>query len=300
MTMDIESFNTLPLQEVIKSYLYQEYATDDDLQAFVDAYNSLAQGYHGWFLANPLGLYTAAGISGALLDWIALGIYGIARPTLASQSTIITAGYDSTAYDTVPYNYLSYSSSGSAEQTTDDIFKRILTWNLYRGDGQVFTVQWLKNRVARFLHGAFGADCPVLNFQPSVTIAGSTFTVTDFASSYLTALRLSLAAYALAFPFQYQLAFVGIAFTNAGGVLTLSQALYFPTSATGLAPGSVWDSAGSIKVVPGVTPDPHAPALKFATTDPNQLLTLGGGNLPTSNPGVTGQLWNNAGTVSIS
>lgn len=298
--MQQESFSTSPLQSIIPSYLYQEYAQDDDLQAFVDSYNSIAQGYHDWFLQNPLGLYTAPGISGQLLDWVALGVYGIPRPTLASQSTIITAGYDSTAYDTVPYNFLSYSASGSAEQTTDDIFKRILTWNLYRGDGQVFTAQWLKNRVARFLHGAFGSDCAVLDFQPSITITGTTFTITDFASQYYTSLQLSMDAYALAFPFQYTLVFVAIAFTNSSGVLHLAQPLYYPTSATGLAPGAVWDSAGVIKVVPGVTPDPHAPPLMFATTDPNQLLTLGGGNLPTTNPGVTGQLWNNSGTVSIS
>jgi hypothetical protein len=38
----------------------------------------------------------------------------------------------------------------------------------------------------------------------------------------------------------------------------------------------------------------------FATTEPNTLLTLGGGNLPTTNPNVNGQLWNNAGVVNIS
>lgn len=295
----MESFSTIPLAATIKSYLYQEYAQDDDLQAFVDAYNALAQGYQDWFNANPLGLYTAPGISGALLDWIALGVYGFARPTLASQTTTITAGYDSTAYDTVPYNYLSYSSAGTAQQTTDDIFKRILTWNLYRGDGQVFTLQWLKNRVARFIHGPNGNDCAVLNFQPSVAVSGNTFTVTDFATAYFTTFQLCVAAYAIAFPFQYQLAFTGIAFTNSSGVLHLSRALYYPTATTGLAPGAVWYSAGTVKVVPGVTPDPHAPPLMFSTVDPVQLLTLGGGNLPLTNPGVTGQLWNNAGVVSI-
>lgn len=296
----IETFQTLPLQQVIESYLYQEYADDDDLQAFVDSFNAIAQGYHNWFLENPLGLYTATGISGALLDWIAAGIYGYQRPTLASQTTVITAGYDSSAYDTVPYNYLSYSGSGTALLTTDDIFKRILTWNLYRGDGQVFSIQWLKNRVARFLHGANGADCAVLNFQPSVSVAGSTFTVTDFKTQTYTTLQLCLAAYAIATPFQYQLSLVAISFTNSSGVLSLSKALYYPTSAANLPAGAIWYSAGTIKVVPGITPNPTAAPLMFATVDPNQLLTLGGGNLPITRPSVTGQLWNNAGVVSIS
>lgn len=296
----IESFQTVPLQQVIASYLYAEYADDDDLQAFVDSYNAIAQGYQNWFIENPLGLYTAPGISGALLDWIAAGIYGYQRPTLASQTTVIAAGYDSAAYDTVPYNYLSYSGSGTALQTTDDIFKRILTWNLYRGDGQVFSIQWLKNRVARFLHGANGSDCAVLNFQPSVSITGNTFTVTDFKTQTYTTLQLCLAAYAISLPFQYQLSLVAIPFTNNAGVLSMAKALYYPTSAAGLPAGAVWYSAGTIKVVPGITPDPSASPMMFATIDPNQLITLGGGNLPHTLPSVSGQLWNNAGVVSIS
>lgn len=296
----MESFETQPLTSIIQSYLYQEYADDDDLQAFVDAQNAIAQGFLNWFIANPLGLYIAPQITGALLDWIALGVYGFIRPTLASQVTDIRAGYDSVAYDTVPYNYLSYSSAGTAQQTSDDVFKRVLTWNLYRGDGQVFSLQWLKNRIARFLHGPNGTDAPVLNYQPSISVSGGTFTVTDFDSIYFTTLHLCMNVYALAFPFQYQVVFVALKFTNVGGVLTLAQPLYFPTVSTGLDQGSVWDSSGTIRVVPGVTPDPSAPPLMFTTIDPIQLLSLGGGNLPLTNPGVTGQLWNNAGIVSVS
>ena len=51
--MVMESFSTVPLASTIKSYLYQEYAQDNDLQAFVDAYNAIAQGYQDWFNANP-------------------------------------------------------------------------------------------------------------------------------------------------------------------------------------------------------------------------------------------------------
>lgn len=296
---DMESFSTVPLDQVIRSYLYQEYAQDEDLQAFVDTYNAMAQGYLDWFRANPLGLYIAPQITGPLLDWIALGVYGFQRPTLASQVTDIRAGYDSVAYDTVPYNYLSYSSAGTAEQTSDDIFKRVLTWNLYRGDGQRFSLQWLKNRIARFLHGPNGTDVPVLNYQPSITVNGGIYTVTDFDSVYFRTLHLCMNVYALAYPFQYQIAFVALHFTNSSGSLHLAEPLYYPTSAAGLPAGAVWDNGGTINVVPGVTPDPHAPPMMFATIDPIQLLSLGGGNLPLTNPGVTGQLWNNAGVVSI-
>ena len=40
--------------------------------------------------------------------------------------------------------------------TTDDVFKRIMTWNFYKGDGNVFNVRWLKRRIMRFLIGVDG------------------------------------------------------------------------------------------------------------------------------------------------
>lgn len=296
----VESFATTPLETVIKQYLYQQYADDDTLQSFVDSFNALAQGYLDWFIANPLGLYTSAGISGPLLDWVAQGVYNLDRPVLATQSSEESAGYDSAVYNTVPYNYLSYSSAGTAQQASDDVYKRMMTWTLYRGDGQVFSLQWLKNRVARFLHGANGSDVAVLDYQPSIVVSDGEFTITDFSSSAYTALQLCYQAGFIAFPFQYTPNFVSVAFANTANVLTLAKALYFPTSSAGLPPGAVWLSGSLVYVVPGATPEAGASPLLFASTDPNMLLTLGGGNLPTSNPGVTGQLWNNAGVVNIS
>jgi hypothetical protein len=153
---------------------------------------------------------------------VANGIYGLYRPVLASQSTEESAGYDSAIYNTIPYNYLSYSSSGTATQTTDDIFKRMLTWTLYRGDGQVFSLQWLKNRISRFLHGANGTDVIVLDYQPSITVSDGEFTITDFGGSNYTALQLCYAAGFIAFPFQYTPNWETVNFTNNSGVLTLS------------------------------------------------------------------------------
>jgi hypothetical protein len=296
----IESFQTSPLQRVIPSYLYQEYADDDDLQAFVDSYNALAQGYHNWFLFTPLGLYTAPGISGALLDWIGQGIYGISRPTLASQTSSITAGYNSVTYNTIPYNGLVFSENGSSSIATDDIYKRVMTWNLYRGDGQVFTIGWLKNRINRFLNGVNGSDYAVLEEPPSITVSGNVFTVTAFGNSSFNALQQCYESGALSFPFQYTLAFNSFFFVNDGGVMTMTSRLYFPGSPTGLPDGAVWYNGGVLSVIPGITPDPTAPPLYFATVIPLELLLLGGGNLPLTNPGAgTGQLWNNGGLICI-
>jgi hypothetical protein len=149
------------LQNIIQSYLYQQYSDDDDLQAFVGSFNSLAQGYLDWFNQTPLSVYTSASINGPLLDWIGQGIYGIPRPVL---STIMAHSYG--AYNTVPYNTLAYSrrirkNSGTAQEASDDIYKRVLTWHLYLGDGRQMSLQWLRRRVARFLFGANGADIPV-------------------------------------------------------------------------------------------------------------------------------------------
>lgn len=296
----IESFSTLPLQNVIPSYMYWEYSDDQDLQAFVASYNSLGQGYLDWFNSTPLGVYTSSNITGPLLDWIGNGIYGIPRPVLSSQTSLTTAGYNTLPYNTVPYDFLSESSSGSAAIASDDIYKRVMTWNLYRGDGQVFTIGWLKNRVNRFLNGANGTDWPVLNDPPSITVSGNVFTITSFDDVFYTALQECISNNTLSVPFQYTFQFLSISFLNDGGVLWMTAPSNYPTSQLGLAAGSVWYNGGTVAVVPGVTPNPAAPPVYFGSITAAGLLALGGGDLPLTNPGVgTLQLWNNGGVVSI-
>ena len=296
----IESFSSIPLQAVIPSYLYQQYSDDSDLQAFVSSQNDLAQSYLDWFNTTPLAVYTQHTITGPLLDWTAQGIYGITRPVLATNTSQLLAGYDSAPYDTISYNASVYLSSGTATPTTDDIYKRVMTWNLYRGDGQTFSIGWLKNRISRFLNGANGTDFSVLNDPASVSVANGVFTVTYFASDIFTQLQLCYANEALAFPFQYSMTFVAIAFLNDGGVLQMTTPLDYPSSPAGLVAGSIWYNGGVISVISGVTPNPMAPPIYFSDIDPPTLLALGGGNLPLTNPSNPGQLWNNGGVVSIS
>jgi len=296
----IESFATTPLQTIIPSYLYQEYSDDPDLQAFVNSQNMLAQGYLDWFTGTPLGLYVSPNITGSLLDWLAQGVYGISRPILSNQTKYVTSGYNSVPYDTLEYDGLLYESSGLSSIATDDIYKRVLTWILYRGDGQVFTMQWLKNRISRFINGPNGSDLPVLNLPPSITVSGNTFTISSFAGPVFTALNQLINNRSIPVPFQYDFVFVGVSFINDGGVLQMSSPLDYPTTSTGLAAGAIWYNGGTVSVVPGITPSPTAPAVYFASLDPATFLSLGGGNLPLTNPANTGQLWNNGGLVSIS
>ncbi len=133
------------LTATIPSYLYQQYADDVDLQAFVASYNVLAQEYVDWFSTISLPVYTGPLIEGSLLDWVAEGLYGIRRPTLSGTTVV-----------------------------DDDVFKRVISWHFFKGDGQVFNIRWLKRRVMRFLEGTDGTD-PGVNqtYQISVWFSGT-------------------------------------------------------------------------------------------------------------------------------
>ena len=66
-------------------------------------------------------------------------------------------------------HYRANSSSVPGDPTTDDIFKRIITWHFFKGDGKYFTVAWLKRRIYRFLYGEDGTDAVGATDQISVT-----------------------------------------------------------------------------------------------------------------------------------
>jgi len=165
--------------------------------------NGIAAQYLLWFNTLNLPIYTQDWITGYLVDWIGSGIYGIPRPSLTNVTTTFLAGYNTVPYDVSSYNGLAPELSATSQAVSDDIYKRFLTWNLYRGDGYNFSVQWLKNRVARFLNGANGTDVPVLNYQPSVTISGDTITITVADTPNSEALSGLISAGILPLPAQY-------------------------------------------------------------------------------------------------
>jgi hypothetical protein len=166
------------LTQTIPAYLYQQYNSDAACQAFFTAFNTLAQGYVDWFVNTPLGVWTNPNITGTLLDWIALGLYGMDRPTLSSGLFLSKGPYNTWAYNTIPYNKFTLIGPSNIAVTTDDIFKRILTWNLYRGDGNVFSITWLKRRVMRFLLGTDGSAPNVDDTSPvSVTVGNNIVTI---------------------------------------------------------------------------------------------------------------------------
>lgn len=62
----------------------------------------------------------------------------------------------------------------------DDIFRRIITWHFYKGDGKHFNIRWLKRRVMQFCIGVDGIWInPPDTHQISVEFGvGNTATIT--------------------------------------------------------------------------------------------------------------------------
>ncbi len=145
------------LQAPIPSYLYEQFADDDDLQAFVTAFNTLAGIYVSWFATVGLGVYTNPAISGLFLDWVAAGIYGFLRPTLSSGKFRDKGPFNTWTLNSWPFNQIRVIGPSSVTVTSDDTFRRIITWNFYKGDGNRFNVRWLKRRIMRFLIGPDGS-----------------------------------------------------------------------------------------------------------------------------------------------
>jgi hypothetical protein len=162
----------------IQSYLYQEYSDDDDLQAFVAAYNSMQQDITDTFNGLNLPIYTKDPVSGALLDWVAQGLYGMSRPSLISGEYKTLGPYNTGMYNTQEYEYWDLLFPDQIAKTNDDIFRRILTWHISKREGKYFTIPWLKKRVAKFLYGENGTQPNIdQTYQISVTF-GPNYEVT--------------------------------------------------------------------------------------------------------------------------
>lgn len=187
------SFNTtsvLPTQtmSVLPSYLYQEYNDDDDMQAFVAAYNTYAQAFLDWFLSLHLPIYTADPISGALLDWVAEGLYGMARPALGSGLVTTTIGpFNTYLFNELEFNELRAVGSSDNVLVTDDIFRRILTWHIEKAYGKTFNIRWLKLRIVQFLNGLNGIPLSIDNtYGVSVTLGPGNQVNINFLTSKVT------------------------------------------------------------------------------------------------------------------
>lgn len=145
------------LGKLIPSYVYQEYSDDDDIQAFFMSYNNYAQLYIDWFQNIDLPIITNPNVNGALLDWVANGLYGMTRPILPSTFLNVNIGPLNTwLLDGLTINGYKHIGPSVFYVADDDTFRRVLIWHLYKGDGKRFDIRWLKRRIQRFLTGVNG------------------------------------------------------------------------------------------------------------------------------------------------
>ncbi|WP_213239647.1 hypothetical protein [Citrobacter braakii] len=167
------------VSQIIPSYPFVQYRDDPNVVAFFQVYNEMAQEYLDEINSLSIPYWPSPALSGKLLDWVVEGIYGESRPLLkVSLDAIAKGAYNTIDYNTIPYAGLKNYIPGATTYVVDDYFKRILTWNFYKGDGVQFNIDWLKRRIARFLRGPNGIDPPVTDtFDISVIPNNGVFAI---------------------------------------------------------------------------------------------------------------------------
>jgi hypothetical protein len=163
------------LTVVIPSYLYQQYNDDEDLAAFVFIFNQMTQQYVTWFAGSRLPVYADnPQIIGSLLDFVGEGLYDIKRPVLPAGNVQAKGPLNTYSFNEMALD--DYDAGGPTQfyVTDDDLYRRVLTWHLYKGDGKLFDIQWLKRRIMRFLTGADGTPGQTdQTYQVSVTFGAN-------------------------------------------------------------------------------------------------------------------------------
>ena len=202
--MDFPPAGAVTQQNVIPSTIFVQFNDDDNIQAFTAAYNAYAQTYIDWFNSANIALYTTDPVSGSFLDFVGTNLYGYPRPGLPEPGTPLLGAYNTTEYNTLAYGGEVLATGGSTIATSDDIYRRCLTWHFYKGDGPQLTVSWLKRRVTRFLYGVNGVDFPIV-YTPNVDITftglrAATITVPNIPAGVI--LQAAVEAGILEMPFQ--------------------------------------------------------------------------------------------------
>lgn len=164
------SFLLPPGPDVIPAYPYVQYNDDDDILAFFGAYNIYAQAFSDWFYDLHLPVYTYEPISGALLDWVAKGLYGMGRPSISYFAGEFIGPL--ATYGCAVLGMAVERNIGDETQqiVDDDVFRRILTWHIQKSYGKLFDIRWLKRRIIQFLKGLDGVVFNVdQTYEVSVT-----------------------------------------------------------------------------------------------------------------------------------
>lgn len=155
------------ITSTIKSYVYREYADDENIAAFFASYNALSQGNLDAINGYQLPIYLQQ--TGNLLSWAASSIYGVFRPSLSSGGPRSVGPINTFQLNAEEFNGLSRVNSSTNFIADDLTYQRIIQWNTFKGDGYQFSIRWLKRRVERFLRGAIFLD---QTYEISVTFTG--------------------------------------------------------------------------------------------------------------------------------
>lgn len=161
-------------ETVINAYPYVQFSDDEDIVAWFEAHNQYTQQYLDWFNNYPLAIYTNDDITGGFLDWIGYGIYGTRRAPINTSLSSSTGAINTYTPNWKPINATITSDTGTFQTMTDETYRRLITWNFYKGDGMQLTIPWIKRRIARFISGGTGY---IDTSGISVTITDGTYDI---------------------------------------------------------------------------------------------------------------------------
>src|SRR4029077_5947262 len=105
------------------------------------------------FNSLNLPIYPGPLVSKLLLDWVGQGVYGMPRPAIGTGLPLQIGALNTWAcnwkpWDTPPVAYpvalnmIDQLTVGEVVLTSDDLYRRILTWHFYKGDGNYCSVAW--------------------------------------------------------------------------------------------------------------------------------------------------------------
>ncbi|MDF7675085.1 hypothetical protein PT277_05140 [Acetobacteraceae bacterium ESL0709] len=165
---------------IYKPHPYNQFTDDEDIAAFFTAFYKIARQTISWMAEHPFAFYVGPQLTGGFLNYCTYCLYGQFRYKISYVQVQHYTGsineeeinIKSIDEETITKTYLGTSIS-------DDLHKRITTWNFYKGDGLNFTIPWLKRRVMRFLTGDNGHTGKFNNCVPvSVGVNAHEVTIT--------------------------------------------------------------------------------------------------------------------------
>ena len=172
----------------IPLYPYLPYVFDDKVVAICKGISDYGQDYIDSFNALNLPIYQSK--IGEFLDYVGVNLYGIPRPIYPVGVIETTGEINNFALNEIELNKLLITYPNQFFIATDEVYKRVIDWHHYKGDGDLFNVRHLKRRIMRFLTGntvsqtyqisvSFGLNnqCNItlyengnINLRPSATI----------------------------------------------------------------------------------------------------------------------------------